>query len=225
MSESLGTGKRLVWLTLFGAAFGIVEGAVVVYLRRLYYPQGFGFPLALPAVPLLELELVREAATLVMLLAVAVLAERKPWARFGAFAFLFGVWDLVFYLVLRIAVGWPPSLLTWDILFLIPAPWTGPVLSAALVAASLVVAGAWMIARVNRGVAPRTNRWVWLIALASLALLLGSFLANQGPARASGMHGGFPWVVFGAGLALGWLGFGLAFFGPARRDAAGTGTA
>jgi len=218
MAESLRTEKRLLWLLLFGAAFGVVEAAVVVYLRRIYYPGGFGFPLVLPQVPLLKLELVREAATLVMLLAVAVLAERRPWARFGAFAFAFGVWDLVFYLALRLSIGWPPSLLTWDILFLVPVPWTGPVLSAALVAVSLVVAGSWIIVRVNRGIVPRNVWWVWALALASLALLLGSFFANQGPARATGMHGAFPWGIYGLGLALGWLGFALGFFGTGRSE-------
>jgi hypothetical protein len=218
VAEPLKTKQRLFWLVVFGAAFGIVEAAVVVYLRRIYYPGGFGFPLVLPRLPLLKLELVREAATLVMLLAVAVLAERRAWARFGAFALLFGVWDLVFYLVLRFAVGWPPSLLTWDILFLVPVPWTGPVLSAALVAASLVLAGGWIIVRVNRGLVPRNVWWVWLLALVSLMLLLGSFFANQGSARTTGAHGGFPWLVYGLGLVLGWVGFVAAFVRTDRSE-------
>jgi hypothetical protein len=203
--------RRILWLTLFGIAFGYLEAAVVVYLRELYYPEGFAFPLVLPDTRVLLVELGRELATLLMLLGVAMVAGRTPWERFGAFAFLFGVWDLVYYAALWGVLGWPETLLTWDVLFLIPLVWAGPVLSAVLVAASLVVAGVVIMKRAARGLHPRTRWWVWGLAILSLSCLLGSFMANHGPVNDQRMPDAFPWPLHLAGMALGWIAFGAAW--------------
>jgi hypothetical protein len=88
-----------MWTAVFGAAFGWVEAAVVVYLRRIVYPDGFALPLAPIEPHLAAVELGREAATLIMLAAVAMLAGRTRWQRFAAFIVAFGVWDLAYYLV------------------------------------------------------------------------------------------------------------------------------
>ena len=85
MTAGTSARSRLVLNILFAAAFGYVEAAVVVYLRALYYPGGFQFPLRIFEPGLLSVELFREAATLVMLGAVAVLSGRTHWDRFGAF--------------------------------------------------------------------------------------------------------------------------------------------
>jgi hypothetical protein len=203
---------RLFWLLAFGAAFGYVEGAVVVYLREIYYPEGFRFPLTVSDGRLLAVEVGREAATLVMLLGTAMLAGRNRWERFGAFAFLFGVWDLVYYVLLYTALGWPESLLTWDILFLLPFIWAGPVLSAVLVAASLVVSGALIY---GRGDLPRPDRRAWAGAAASIALLLAAFMSNHGVVQAGGVPDSFPWLLYGVGMALGWDSFRRALY-PGR---------
>jgi len=203
--------RRILWLALFGVAFGYLEAAVVVYLRELYYPAGFAFPLALPDTRVLLVELGRELATLFMLLGVAMVAGRNPWERFGVFGFLFGVWDLVFYAALWGVLGWPESILTWDVLFLIPRVWAGPVLSAVLVAGSLVVAGLMIMRRAARGLFPRPRWWVWGLAILSLACLLGSFMANHGPVNAQRLPGAFPWPLHLAGMTLGWIAFGTAW--------------
>jgi hypothetical protein len=210
MIRSLRT-SRLFWLTVFGAAFGYLEGVVVVYLRALYYPDGFGFPAALPATQHLVLELGREAATLLMLLGTSMVAGRSAWDRFGIFCFLFGVWDIVFYLTLWGAVGWPDSLLTWDILFLIPLVWSGPVLSAVLVAASLCVAGPLISRWTERGLRPWTPAWVWAGGILAGLLLLASFMANHGVVRAEEIPRSFPWPLYLAGFALAWTAFVAAF--------------
>jgi len=204
--------SRLVWLTAFGVAFGYLEAAVVVYLRMIYYPDGFAFPVALPVDRILGVELGRELATLVMLWAVAWLAGRSGWERFGAFAFLFGVWDIVFYATLWLTLGWPESLLTWDVLFLVPLVWTGPVITALLVAGCLVTAGALLMWRAANGIQPFRPWWVWAGATAALGLLLYSFMANHGVVRGNGVPDAFPWVPYVLGLILGWGVFVLAFF-------------
>lgn len=193
---------RLGWLILFAVAFGFLEGAVVVYLRAIYYPDGFGFPLLLAADRIARVELARELATLLMLLGVAGLAARRPWGRFGAFAVAFGVWDLVYYLALKVMLGWPASLATWDVLFLIPGIWTGPVWAALDIAVLLVVCGARIMAVDAEGYSPRPGWLDWLGCGISLALLLTAFLWNHSLVEKGGVPVSFPWWFWAAGVAV-----------------------
>lgn len=205
------TAALLGWLTLFGAAFGWVEAAVVVYLRRLYYPDGFAFPLVTLPNEVAVVEVVREAATILMLLTVACLASRTAWGRFGAFSVAFGVWDLVYYAGLYAALGWPESPGTWDVLFLIPGIWTGPVWSAAVIAVLLVVCGARMLDGDRRGERPRPRGLDWALSALSLLLILSAFLWNHEPALAQRPLGRFPWEIWLAGVLIGLVPFARLF--------------
>ena len=136
-----------------------MEASVVVYLRNIGGPvraaAGLSaqdlFPLLrldhLPPtlLTLLRVELGREAATLIMLAAVAAVIAKNLRTWLGAFVLAFGVWDLAFYLWLRVLIGRPPSLLTWDLLFLLPVPWAAPVLAPAIVAATMSIFGARLL--------------------------------------------------------------------------------
>lgn len=129
--------RTYITLGVFAAAMGILEAVVVVYLRLLYYPAGFGFPLApIPGGTLLT-EMVREAATIAMLACAGALAGGTWRRKFAYFCFVFGAWDIFYYLGLELFLGWPPSLLTWDVLFLIPVTWVGPVLAPVICALTL----------------------------------------------------------------------------------------
>ena len=132
--------RTVLWLGVYAAAMAWLEAAVVVYLRRLYYPddQLTLFPMRLWRTSDLVVEIGREAATIVMILAVALLAVPGRTRRTAAFLYVFGVWDLFYYLWLKLALGWPVSWADWDILFLIPwawlAPWFTPAVAALLFA-------------------------------------------------------------------------------------------
>jgi len=204
--ERMPLGKQLFWLVLFGVAFGYLEASVVIYLRELYYPGGFHLPLVVPGTTVMVVEPWRELSTLLMLLAVAWVAGESGWERFGVFCLLFGIWDLVFYAALRVVTGWPESLLTWDLLFLLPRPWSGPVLSAVLVAASLCVTGTVFIRRAREGFRPWAGWPIWIGALLSLAILLESFFLPSGVAEPGGRLR-FPWALYGVGFLLGWATF------------------
>ena len=121
--------KKYIPLTIFAIAMGILEAIVVVYVRELYYPEGFNFPLKPMSTWLISAELVREICTLIMLGAIAWITGKKFLQRLSVFLFLFGIWDIFYYIGLKIFLNWPESLLTWDILFLIPITWIGPVLA------------------------------------------------------------------------------------------------
>lgn len=123
--------KTLIVLFIYAIAMALVEASVVVYLRALYYPHGFFIRTvadlaSLPA-PIFSVELWREAATIVMLVAVSYLAFTKIKERFFAFIFAFSIWDLGYYLFLFLFLHWPVSLTTIDVYFLIPRAWIGPV--------------------------------------------------------------------------------------------------
>jgi hypothetical protein len=123
------TLRTIINLTIFSAAMGYLECAVVIYLRKIYYPEGFDFPLKPIEINIGIVEIIREAATLVMLIGAGLLAGRTKTERFGFFLYSFAIWDIFYYLFLKLLIGWPDSLLTWDILFLIPVTWVGPVIA------------------------------------------------------------------------------------------------
>ncbi len=171
-----GIAGRYLWVWLLGIAVGWFEAAVVVYLRELYYPDGFTFPLVIITGRIAVVEVVREAASILLLAAAARLAGRHFLQRFAALMILFGVWDLVYYGVLKLVLGWPESLLTWDILFLIPLPWVGPVWAPCVVSVALVAVGSYLFWTPQRARAYRPRDW----AIASLggAIVILSFLAE-----------------------------------------------
>ncbi|MBD3222557.1 hypothetical protein GF314_15085 [bacterium] len=200
---------RLVWTAIFGAAFGWVEAAVVVYLRRIVYPDGFALPLAPIDPSLAVVELVREAATLAMLAAVAMLAGRTRWQRFAAFIVAFGVWDLVYYLGLKLALDWPASLATWDVLFLLPWPWLGPVYAPATVALLMVIFGSLVM--LEEEVRPRrADVLAWLLGAAGALVLLVTWLYDLDAGLRQAEPAPYPWPWFVVGCAL-LVGCGVRF--------------
>lgn len=165
--------KQLLWLILFSIAMGFLESAVVVYLRQLYYPGGFRFPLTIMDTHVFVTELLREAATLIMLAGVAILGASLPRQRFAFFLIAFGVWDIFYYVFLKLLLDWPESLLTWDILFLLPVPWVGPVLAPCIVSLTMMLLATVILTsdiQIKRG---QINFLEWsLLGSGSLVLLI-----------------------------------------------------
>jgi hypothetical protein len=111
---------------------------VVIYLRELYYPAGFDFPVVSMPGKIAMTEILREIATLIMLLAMGFLAGKNAPQRFAWFIYSFAIWDLFYYVFLKLILDWPSSWFTWDILFLVPIVWTGPVLAPVLVSLTMI---------------------------------------------------------------------------------------
>jgi hypothetical protein len=206
----MGARRLLPWLVTYAVAMAYVESAVVVYLRAIYYPQGFAFPLAPLPPGMVAIEIGREAATLVMLLGVAMLAGMQRWERFLAFCVSFGVWDLFYYVWLWLLVGWPPSLFTWDVLFLIPVPWTGPVLAPVIVSVLLVVGGLLLWRKGARGEPVRFPIPLRILALTGALLVLGSFVLDFRLVLRQMEPPPFRWGLFGLGVSLGVVALVLA---------------
>lgn len=163
---------RIGWLIIFSIAMGFLEAAVVIYLRELYYPNGFSFPLTAMDERLGIVELLREAATVVMLAGVGVLTGRSWNQRFAFFLTSFAIWDIFYYVFLKVFLDWPASFLTWDILFLIPVPWYGPVLAPIIISITMIALAVVLVYKDFHNPSSRLSIIDWtLLVLGSLVVI------------------------------------------------------
>lgn len=204
--------ERTRWLLVVAFAVGMawVEAASVYYLRVMVdrvepYQEN---PLPIQGV-LGRVELVREAATLVMLVTIGALAGRTWHRRLGYTAVAFGVWDILYYVFLRIISGWPASLFDWDILFLLPLPWWGPVLAPVCIAVLMIVWGTFASQWPDRTPATPLTRALWGLNWLGIALALSVFMADSFRAVPRGLDvvrqvlpKPFNWPVFYVALLL-----------------------
>ncbi|MCD4769233.1 MAG: hypothetical protein K8R35_03595, partial [Bacteroidales bacterium] len=168
--------RRLyLWITFFSIAMAFLESSVVVYIRELLYPEGFDFPLAEMDSSLAITEIFREAATLIMLLAVGIIAGRSFTGRFAWFLYSFAVWDVFYYLFLKLLIGWPESFLTWDVLFLIPVTWTGPVISPLIVCIFMISLSGLIIRFSAKGLNIRINKSEWILLITGAIIIIIAF--------------------------------------------------
>jgi hypothetical protein len=214
--------RTLIALLLFGSGFGYLEAAVVSYLRLLHEPARQRFhPGRSPAelFPLLTveqrlaagseqqgvllMELGREAATIIMLASAALAVARNAGQWAAAMAIAFGTWDITFYMFLKVLLDWPASLLTWDILFLIPVPWAGPVLAPLLVSSAMIATGVWHLRSAARGEPIRIGAPQWSGIVTGAVVIVISFATDYRSLLDAGMPNPFNWPVFLAGLAIG----------------------
>jgi hypothetical protein len=222
--------KRTVFIiVLFGVAFGYVEAAIVDYLRTLYEPVRQRvhpgrtpdelFPLLtldqLQALApeqrrLLGVEVAREAATIVMLVSIGLAVARNAGQWAAAFAIAFGTWDITYYAFLKVLQDWPASIMTWDLLFLIPVPWAGPVLAPVLVSASMIAAGVWHLRRESLGRHVRLGLAHWSGLFLGATIIVVSFTLDYRNLMAGGIPQSFNWLVFGLGEAIGILSYASA---------------
>jgi hypothetical protein len=207
-----GDSAKTRWLivVLFAAAMAWVESAVVYYLRTMLDRIEPYQPNPLPILGRLGMaEVVREMATLVMLITVGRLAGQGKRSRLGYALIAFGVWDILYYVFLKVLTDWPRSLLDWDILFLIPLPWWGPVLAPMLISGLMILWGT-LVSRDELPDHPITSSWI-TVALASLGVVLALYVFMADSLRV--MHRGgdalrqmlpvwFNWPLFSASLLL-----------------------
>lgn len=156
----------LLWVTLFSVAMAMLESSVVIYLRELYYPGGFHFPVQATSYTVAVTELARELATLIMLLAIGILTGRNKQERFAWFIFSFAIWDIFYYVFLYLIIGWPLSLSEWDILFLLPMMWVGPVWAPLLLSLLMIILASTILyfSRQRQHAGLKLQEWTALIA-------------------------------------------------------------
>lgn len=208
--KSKETLRQWLWVVIFAIGFAWVESAVVVYLREIFYGGSFDFPILVnwengeyTGNPITFIELGREIATIIMLIAVGYAVGKNSLQRFSFFMIAFGIWDIFYYVWLWVMISWPESMMTWDILFLIPLPWVGPVITPVLIALAMAVAGTVIIIYDEKGYRIRFNWYDWVIVLCCGLLLIVAFCWDwknivrlpDGVSR-SGIPNPFLWALY-----------------------------
>jgi hypothetical protein len=220
----MSTPLKLALVALFAVAMANVEAAVVAYLREVYDIEDVVRDLPREFDRLTAIELSREVATVVMLLAVGMLSGRRLQDRLGYFVFAFGAWDIAYYGWLALFEGWPTSPLDWDVLFLIPVPWWGPVLAPVMIAAVMCVGGAAAVMQVDRGIEWRMTAVNVGIAGIGVAIVLYVFMADaiaavpDGSAAVQAVRpSDFQWGLFLVGFAvMSWAGLRVTWPAESR---------
>ena len=207
MTGDLSDRKRWAIVVTFAIAMAWVEAASVFYIRALVdriepYQAN---PLPINGV-LGNVELWREAATLVMIATLGMLAGSTWRRRAGYAALAFGTWDIFYYVFLRIISGWPTTLLDWDILFLLPLPWWGPVLAPVSIAVLMIL---WGTLATQSGDRAPEARWTWVPGWIGIVLALAIFMIDAWRALPDGRDAvlqvlptAFNWPLFGLALLL-----------------------
>ncbi|MGA8180577.1 MAG: hypothetical protein WB792_10990 [Desulfobacterales bacterium] len=195
---------------VFAIAFAWVESAVVVYLRKIFFGGGFRFPLVVNwengrhvIDPLVRIEFGREIATVIMLVAVSWVAGKNRIQKFCFFMIAFGIWDLFYYLWLYVMVRWPESLMTWDLLFYVPLPWVGPVITPLLISMAMVTGGSLMIYYDDKGYDIRLRWYDMAVELGCGLLMITAFcwdwkniIQIPGDIKRTGIPHPFAWWLF-----------------------------
>ena len=204
-SEPLKTTlKRLCIVVVFSIAFGYIEAAIVVYLRQIFHPDGFTFPMTvfgndLLARRLLLTEIGREAATIVLTFTGAWLFGRNIQQRFAYFMVIFAVWDIFYYVWLKVLIDWPTSIMDWDILFLIPVTWASPVLYPVLISITLLVFAVVILYRSSHARAIKANLLDWLAFFLSGLIVVASFCIAGMHVTEQDFESYFSWPLFAVG--------------------------
>lgn len=206
MIGELSERARWTIVALFAVAMAWVEAACVFYIRALVDRIDPYQANPLPINDALgNVELWREAATLIMIAAVGALAGRTWRRRAGYAAVAFGVWDIFYYVFLRQMSGWPRTVLDWDVLFLLPLPWWGPVMAPVGIALVMILWGTLATQTDDRA----DGRWTWAFGWTGITLALAVFMVDAWRALPQGREAvlqvlptTFNWPVFCVALLL-----------------------
>jgi hypothetical protein len=192
---------KIACLVAFSVSMAFVEAAVVVYLREII-GGGPVFPMKEISPQLVAVEVLREAATILMLVSVAFLSFGGEARRMGAFLLLFAVWDIFYYVWLSVTIGWPGGIADWDVLFLIPLPWVGPVWSVLLICAGMIAFSVpFLRAPEEARFAP--GLWGWASGVAGTLTIVATYILEwKKIGYGAGIPSDFSVLPFFLGLVL-----------------------
>ena len=170
--------RKLRWVGLFAIAMAYVESATVVYIRHIYGISDLLLDIPTFDPVIAQIEVGRELATIVMLMAVGWAVGKSLQSRLSYTFIIFGVWDIFYYIWLRLFIGWPNSLFSPDILFLIPLPWWGPVIAPVLIACLMVSGGIFAVIGEDKGRKIRFSAFDLTTLIAGVLIMLYSFMED-----------------------------------------------
>ncbi len=198
------TIKQFCIVIVFSIAFAYIEAAVVVYLRAIFHPDGFTFPLNVFGTGpswkrFLITEIGREAATIVLIFTGAWLFGRNRRQRVAYFLTIFAIWDIFYYVWLKVLLDWPASIMDWDILFLIPITWASAVLYPVLISITMLIFAAVILYRDARGRPVKVTRFDWLAFFVATVIVVVSFCTPGPHVTEPDYKSYFYWPLFALG--------------------------
>ena len=167
---------QMVFLTIFGIAMGFLESGVIIYARWLYYPEGFSFPLKPLDIYSISIEYVREISTIIMLFSISSIAGKRFPEKLSFFLYSFGVWDIFYYVWLKVILNWPVSFFTWDILFFIPTIWVGPVLAPIICSITMIAIAVCILYFDRKGYPVKISSYEWVLSLLGTFIIFITFV-------------------------------------------------
>jgi len=189
--------KKFFLIAIWCIAMAYLEAAVVVYLRMIFYPEGFQFPLKIMPISTIYIEYGREFSTIVMLVVIGYLSGKTRIERFFYFIFCFGIWDIFYYVWLKVFLNWPASIFQNDILFLIPIPWVGPVLAPIIVSLTMIIASVSSLYLQDKGYTLKVEKEHLLLTILGCIIILISFFWNAYTVNLlEELNPGFQWGIF-----------------------------
>ena len=176
-----------------------LESAVVVYLRAMYGIKDLMRDINFQPDAYTFIEIGREAATIIMLVTLSLISGNNWSKKIGYFFLSFGIWDIFYYIWLYVCIQWPKSLFEWDVLFLIPLPWWGPVIAPILVSVVLIFIGLLLIYDFKF----KISSFDWIIFCLSILMILYTFMDDSIKILLSGNGSltevrptNFNWIIF-----------------------------
>ena len=167
--------KNLILVGIFAIAMAYLESAVVVYLRAMYSIKDLLRDTPLLTDPYTVIEVGREAATLVMLIIIGIISGNTWQKRIAYSIYAFAIWDIFYYIWLFLFIQWPKSLFEWDILFLIPLPWWGPVITPVIISFLLILISYLVIIDAKF----KITSFDWIIFSLSIIMILFTFMEDS----------------------------------------------
>lgn len=201
------TLKRLCIIIIFSIALAYIESAVVVYLRIIFHPDGFSFPLKTFGLSplwkqLLLTEIGRESATAVLIVTGAWLFGKSFQERFAYFLTIFAVWDIFYYVWLKVLLDWPSSIMDWDILFLIPITWASAVLYPVIISITMLICAVIILYRISLDRPIKVTSLDWVGYIVAAVIVVTSFSIAGLHVTEQDFKSHFHWPIFAIGYIL-----------------------
>ena len=202
--DSRSIKTRLLSVSIFAIAMGIMEAICVVYIRKIIFPPDGNIANIPIANFNFTIEAIRETMTITMLTTVSILSAYNVRTRLAMFFLAFGTWDILYYVGLRIFLQWPASIMDWDTLFLIPVSWYSPVLVPVLISLYFIGGSIFIVLHEGNGIRLKFNATVILLQFFAFVIWFYSFIVNSTMISEIGYSNAeYSWTLFFIGLLLG----------------------
>lgn len=140
----------LITLLALCIAMAYIDALASFYVRGMIQAGHEGAEFATGAVQempqrIISLELTRQAAFVLVLLTVAIVAGRNGLQQAGSFIFCVGAWIVLRYIAIRALTDWPASLVELDAVIFLPEPLYAPIWMTLILGLALGATGVLLI--------------------------------------------------------------------------------